>query len=373
MESPESRDTRDPRESGDFRETPEPEPPVLGRRVLLGAGGALGLGLTVTGALVTRNLIRHPHRDKATRPDGRFRRVTIASPHPAHDPVLIVAQRLGVFARYNLDVTVPAGAASGQEALDQLHAGGAEAAVAPALSWLPRLMGGLDAQLIAGLQSGSARLLVDRRSPIKRIEDLNRKSIGIADARVGTFASADRLFFSIVMRRKGMNPNHDVTWVQMAPADMQAALAERRVQAVVGHDPVIWQLLERARLSEVASSMTGSYGARVSRVLGIRGDVLRTDPGLGVQLVLAFEDAAATVAAHLDEAASVMADDLPDMDLRSVERMLRSEGHSVHPIGIALREQMAQYIDELTLIGLASDTLDSAKLARRYCPVLVHR
>ncbi len=356
----------------------EPKPdalPSLRRRALLGAGAGtwlgLGIGLAGVGALVARNQIRHPHRDKTTRPDGRFRRVTIASTHPAHDPVLIVAQRLGVFARYNLDVTVPAGVASGQEAIDQLRTG-ADAAVAPALSWLPRLLGGLDAELVAGLQSGSARLLVDRRSPIKRIEDLNRRSIGIADASTGTHASADRLFFSVVMRRKGMNPDHDVAWVQMPPSDMPAALAAQRVQAVVGHDPVIWQMLEGGRLREVASSMTGSYGVRVSRVLGVRGDVLRADPALGVQLVLAFEDAATTVARHLDEAASVLADDLPDMDERAVARMLHAEGHSVHPVGTVLREQVAQYIDELKLIGLADDELDSGRLARRFCPLLVH-
>ena len=213
---------------------------------------------------------------------------------------------------------------------------------------------------------------MDRRSPIKRIEDLNRRSIGIADASTGTHASADRLFFSVVMRRKGMNPDHDVAWVQMPPSDMPAALAAQRVQAVVGHDPVIWQMLEGGRLREVASSMTGSYGVRVSRVLGVRGDVLRADPALGVQLVLAFEDAATTVARHLDEAASVLADDLPDMDERAVARMLHAEGHSVHPVGTVLREQVAQYIDELKLIGLADDELDSGRLARRFCPLLVH-
>ena len=68
----------------------------------------------------------------------------------------------------------------------------------------------------------------------------------------------------------------------------------------------------------------------------------------------------------------MLADELPDMDQPSIERMLHAEGHSVHPIGVALREQIAQYIDELKLIGLASDDLDSAKLARRYCPLLVH-
>ena len=68
----------------------------------------------------------------------------------------------------------------------------------------------------------------------------------------------------------------------------------------------------------------------------------------------------------------MLADDLPDMDERAVARMLHAEGHSVHPVGTVLREQVAQYIDELKLIGLADDELDSGRLARRFCPLLVH-
>uniref|UniRef100_UPI001575503C ABC transporter substrate-binding protein n=1 Tax=Caulobacter sp. S45 TaxID=1641861 RepID=UPI001575503C len=301
-----------------------------------------------------------------------YRRLTLACPHPAHDPVLIVAQRQGVFARYNLDVTVQGGPASGQQAIDRLHPDGAEAVVAPALSWLPRLMAGLDARLIGGLQSGSARLLVAARSPIKRIEDLHRRAIGIADTSTDAYPGADRLFFSIMMRRKGMDPNHDVTWVPLAPDQFADALAGHRVQAVAGHDPVIWQVREALRLTELASSMTGSYGTRVSRVLGLRGDVLRADPAAAVALVLAFREAAESVARHPDAAASVLADQLPDMDQAQIERMLHAEGHTVHPIGSDLREQIAQYIDELKLIGLAGDELDSAALARRFCANVLH-
>lgn len=348
-----------------------PTPFRISRRVLLGSGA--GAGLLLAGGLVARNQIRHPHRDKTSHPDGRYRRLTLACPHPAHDPVLIVAQRQGVFARYNLDVTVRGNLASGQQALDQLHPDGVQAVVAPALSWLPRLMAGLDARLVGGLQSGSARLLVDRRSPIKRIEDLHRRAIGIADTPPGPYPGADRLFFSIMMRRKGMDPNHDVSWVQLAPDQFRTALAENRVQAVVGHDPVIWQLREALHLTELASSMTGSYGTRVSRVLGLRGDVLQADPAAAVALVLAFREAAETVARHPDAAASVLADQLPDMDQASLERMLHAEGHAVHPTGTELREQIAQYIDELKLIGLASDDLDSAALAQRFCANVVHR
>ncbi len=342
----------------------QPERPVLGRRSLLGVGA--GVGIAAAGALVVRNQLRHPHRDKTSHPDGRYRRLVLSCPHPEHDPVLMVAVHQGMFARYNLDVTIQGGFGSGQEAVAQLRPGGADVAVAPALSWLPRLLGGLDARLICGLQSGSSRLLVDRRSPVKRIEDLHRKAIGVADS------GADRLFFSVVMRRKGMDPNHDVSWVQLPPDQFGAALADHRVQAVAGHDPVIWRLREQLHLVQLASSMTGSYGNRVSRVLGIRGDLLRADPAAAVSLVLAVQEAAEAVEHHLGETASILADQLPDMDQPELERMLRAEGHAVHPIGRALREQVAQYLDEMKLIGLAPDDTDSGVLAKRFCALVIH-
>ena len=52
--------------------------------------------------------------------------------------------------------------------------------------------------------------------------------------------------------------------------------------------------------------------------------------------------------------------------------MLQAEGHAVHPIGRELRDQVAQYLDELKLIGLAPDDTDSSALARRYCPMVIH-
>lgn len=343
-------------------------PRSFGRRGLLGGlAGAAVLG----GGLVVRNQLRHAHPDETVRPDGQFRKLTLACPHPAHDPVLALALHEGFLARYNLDITVLSGFSSGQEALAQLRPGGADVAIAAALSWLPRLLGGLDARMVAGLQSGSSRLLVDRKSTFKRIEDLHRHSIGLADARGGADAGADRLFFSIMMRRKGMNPNVDVNWVSVAPERFSDALASGQVQAVAGHDPVIWQVREQLRLVELASSMTGSYAQRVSRVLGVRGDLLTADPQAAVSLVLAFQDAARTVAHHLGETASILADQLPDMSLPTIQTMLEAEGHTVHPVGTELREQIAQYIDELKLLGLVPEEQDSGGLSKRFCQTIL--
>jgi len=343
----------------------------LGRRQALAAG--LGAGVLGAAGLVIRNQIRHPHKDKRSRPDGRFRRLTLACPHGEADPVLLAAEQGGIFARYNLDVTLLRGADTGAQALDQLKPGGADGAVAPVLSWLPKQLAGLDARMIAGLQSGSSRLLLAHGSAVRRIEDLFHKSIGIADASGGMNASADRLFFSIIMRRKGMNPNTDVSWVEMPPAEFGPALAAKRVAAVAGHDPVVWQLRDEGKLPELASSMTGSYGTRISRALGLRSDLLHADPAAAVALVMAVEEAERFVAKHRDAVASMLTDQLPEIPFASMQRMLAAEGHDVHPEGRELRIQIAQYVDELKLLALVPDDADSAQLSRRYCDTVVHK
>nr|WP_321985400.1 ABC transporter substrate-binding protein [uncultured Lichenicoccus sp.] len=326
------------------------------RRLLLAAGGA---GIAVGAALVVRNQVRHPYKDKHVTPDGRPRRLVVAATAPRHDPVLLAARDQGLFERYRLEIEYVDRVPSGHAALDQVERGQADAAVAAALSWLPRLQAGLPARLVCGLQAGSSRLLVARRSPLRRIEDLHRRVIGI-----GSLDSPDRLFFSIMMRRKGMDPNHDVEWRQLPPDGLGLALSEGEVQAVVGHDPAIWLLRDSLHFDELASSITGSYSVRVSRVLGLRSTLLHDDPAAAVALTLAMQDAARWVAAHPQQTAVLLAAESRSLTLEQCARMLKSEGKAVHPVGNDLRDQVAQYMDELKLIGLTPETLDSAAFAK---------
>ena len=333
-----------------------PGPEALSRRMLLTAGGA---GIAVGAGLVVRNQIRHPHKNKKVTPDGRPRHLTLAAANPGRDPVLLAARDQGLFDRYKLEIAYAGPVRSGRDALNQIQSGEADAAVAAALSWLPRLQGGLPARLVCGLQAGSSRLLVARHSPFHRIEDLHRHVIGITN-----LDSPDRLFFSIMMRRKGMDPNRDVEWRQLPADGLGLALAEGHVQAVVGHDPAIWMLRDGLHLDELASSMSGSYSVRVSRVLGLRSAVLQADPVAAVALTMAMQDAARWVGAHPQQTAALLAAESPSITEEQFDRMLRSEGRAVHPVGNDLRDQVAEYMDELKLIGLTPESLDSTAFAR---------
>ena len=340
----------------------------LARRRLIGTGLAGGFGLAVTGGLVVRNQIRHPHKNKRASADGKSRRLVLAVPGSLRDPVLLAAADQGIFERYQLAIEFSPAVASGRDALDRVQAGHADGAVAAALSWLPRMQAGadpqpgagLDARLVCGMQAGSARLLLARRSPVHRIEDLHRRTIGIA-----SLDSPDRLFFSIMMRRKGMDPNRDVTWRAVPVEALALALAEGQVQAVVGHDPAIWQLREAQHLPELASSMSGSYGARVSRVLGLRNQLLHDDPEAAVAVALAIQEAAAWAEKHPEQVSVLLAAQDPDLTVEQAARMLKAEGHNVHPTGVNLRNQIAQYVDELKLLGITPETVDSTTFAKR--------
>lgn len=334
----------------------------LARRRMIGTGLASGLGVAVVGGLVVRNQIRRPHRRKRAASDGKSRRLVLAVPNPHRDPVLLAAADQGIFERYQLRIAFSDPVDSGREALDRVQAGQADGAVAAALSWLPRLQAepGLDARLVCGMQAGSARLLIARRSPVHRIEDLHRRTIGIAN-----MDSPDRLFFSIMMRRKGMDPNRDVAWRVIPAAALGLALAGGQVQAIVGHDPAIWQLRESLHLTELASSMSGSYSARVSRVLGLSNQLLHDDPEAAVAVALAIQEAAIWADKHPDQVSVLLAAQDPDLTVEQASRMLRAEGHDVHPTGVNLRNQIAQYIDELKLLGLTPEAVDSTALAKR--------
>ena len=338
----------------------------LPRRRLIGSGLAGGVGLVVAG-LVVRNQIRHPHKDKKPAPDGKPRRLVLAAANPQRDPVLLAAADQGIFARYNLDIEFSEPPVlSGQEALDRVQNNQADGAVAATLSWLPRLQAGLDARLVCGLQGGNARMLIPRHAPLHRIEDLYRHAVGLTNP-----DGPDRLFFSIMMRRKGMNPNKDVEWRTLPAASLGQALAGGQVQAIIGHDPVIWQLREQLKLVELASSTSGSYAVRVRRVLGVRTQLLQDDPKAVLAITLAMQDAAVWVEKHPQEVSVLLAAQDPAMTAAEVARMLKTQANNVHPMGLNLRNQIAQYVDEMKLIGLTPETVDSAQFAKRFTPNLL--
>ncbi|GBR11440.1 hypothetical protein AOE01nite_08950 [Acetobacter oeni] len=293
--------------------------------------------------------------------------MTLAWPAPETDLVLIVARERGFFANYSLDVaTKPV--TTGNQAILSLGTESVVGAAAPALSWLPLLYAGRAARLISGLSAGTYRLLVQSHPGIPRLENLVGKTIAVVDE-----DGADRRFFSVLLRRKGINPK-DINWKSVPSDQVADQVTAGELDGVVAHDFLAWQLLSDSNggLTELAGSTTGHYSERINRVLGLSDSFLMDDPKGGVALALAFRDAGRWIESHRDESATLLASHLPQMDEESVTSMLSHEPKPMHLIGHWLRDQLAQYADELKLIDLLPDSLNSAQFARSVYRDLLH-
>ncbi|MBV1832940.1 ABC transporter substrate-binding protein [Novacetimonas pomaceti] len=303
--------------------------------------------------------------------DGQPHQIDLSWPSAPTSILFNVAQQQGFFARYLLDVRLTGGGVTGRDAIGDLQAGRSRVAVAPVLSWLDRLHEGeVQARLVMGLQAGTFRLLVRRRLKLSRVEDMVGRRIAITNPDM-----ADRLFFSVVLRRKGMNPDTGPQWQVLAPQDMAGAIRAGDVDALAVHDPLAWRLLNDPSLGvvELVNSVNGLYAQRTNLALGVARDMLDQDPAAAAALVVALQDAARWLKTHVPETASLLAGHIEGMGPDAIIAMMRHEVLGICPTGHDFRVQLAQYVDEMKLLGRFPDTLDSAGYARAISTDLLHR
>lgn len=332
----------------------------LGRRALLiSAGAGLATAGVVATGIVLDAIPDHDTDADATLSNGPPKLVRLSTgTHAPPLAALAVGQMNGIFTAYNLLIQLESHDRS-DDAFADLAAGRLDAVISPAVRWLPALQGGLGASLVCGLHAGGTRLLVPRRSPIHRIEDVDGKRVAVARR-----DSSVVQMLAVMMRRKGMNPLQQIRWVETDPAHFVDALNAGEVDAIAGVDPLLWQLQHDLHLNQILSSDSGSFRQRVSSILGVSQAMLGARLDVVTALVHAIQDAAGWTARHPKEAGAMLAPQMGGMPADQVSAMLAAEGQDIHPIGAPLREQVAQYADDLKLLGVFADTLNSARFAR---------
>ncbi|QEO17695.1 ABC transporter substrate-binding protein [Acetobacter vaccinii] len=335
-----------------------PAPSRFRRRALLSGAGlaAAGAGISLLGAPW--------HHHHSRQPDGSYRRLRVGWLEADNSPVFAAAQQKDFFAHYNLDIQPVHSTRSGPDILRALEIGELNYAVAPALAWIQALHAGLNAQLIMGVQPGNFRLLVRRTSGITRLDQLMGRTVAIPEQ-----STVEKLFLAIMMRRKGLDALNRIKWVELPPfPDMDDAAHEDGIDAIITRDPYGWLLLQKKPdlFSELVGSNSGHYAERTSLVLGASTKALGQDPEAATALVLALRDAALWADTHRDDVATMIADNISELSVASARRMLHAEPAIIPVIGKALRTQVAQYCDELQLIGLLPENDDTARLSGLY-------
>ncbi|WP_424813421.1 ABC transporter substrate-binding protein [Roseococcus sp. YIM B11640] len=333
-----------------------------GRRALL--AGAAGLAATPA-------LAQHHHHGAATPaaatpavaplPERVKLKLTWNATALCTSPIA-VADREGIFARYNLDVELINFGASTEALLEAIATGHADAGVGMALRWLKPLEQGFDVKITAGTHGGCMRLLGGRGTGITEdIASLRGKTIAVTD-----MAAPDKNFFSILFARHGINPDRDVTW-KVFPANVfELALSRGEVQAVALGDPLAYQYRKRLNLIEVSTNLSEDYADRACCVLGVRGSLIRSNRPVAAALSQALVDAQTLVSRDHDIAARTFAAYAPGgVSVTEMREILESHTHGHSPVGTQLRDELQAYITDLKRINVIRANTDPARMAER--------
>lgn len=364
-------------------DTNEVEQPVKSstRRHFLTATAAVGLAVPL-GALASR-VFAMPRAPSAELPDfpicsaaattpaaaaGPLKKITFA--WNAGAPCLVtvtVAKEKGFFAKHGLDVDLINYSGSTDQLLETLATGKADAAIGMALRWLKPLEQGFDVKIIASTHGGCLRLLVPTASGITDVRGLKGKTIAVSDMN-----SPSKNFFSIVLKKAGLDPATDVDFKPFPAALLRVAVEKGEAHAAADQDPTAFLWLKDGKFTEISSNLSGEFADRVCCIIGVRGSLIRDDKPTAAAIARALVDAAAFTHQNPAEAAATY---LPfaagRVTLADLTALAKYHTHHNHPTGDVLRQQLATYAEELKLVGVFKPTINTAKYSERiYANVL---
>jgi NitT/TauT family transport system substrate-binding protein len=358
------------------------EPRLLTRRTALAAAGAFAAGAPL-GAWNAARAFSTPGEGAVRAAVGEFpichtAATSVVLPGEPHQIKLAwnasaictsaapVAKERGVFARHNLDVDFVNFGGSTEQLLEAIATGKADAGIGMALRWLKPLEQGFDVKITTGVHGGCMRLLGSKARGIESLDSLRGKAIAISDE-----ASPAKNFFSILFVKHAIDPEKDIEWRPYPGELLSVAVQKNEVQALADADPKTYLWLKDGTLNEVATNLSGEYADRVCCVLAIRGSLVRDDRAAATALTQALLESGELVATYPADAAGIFSRYGGKGPVEDLTAMLQSHTHHNHPVGAALRQQIALYTDELKLVNVIKRTTDINKFADRvYADVL---
>ena len=160
-----------------------------------------------------------------------------------------------------------------------------------ALRWLKPLEQGFDVKIIASTHGGCLRLLAPTSSNIKTLKDLKGKIIAVSDMN-----SPGKNFFSIRLKKAGLDPNTDVEFKQFPGPLLRVSVEKGEAHALADNDPITFLFQKDGTFREISSNLDNEYANRVCCIIGVRGSLIRED-----------KPAAAAIARSLIEASEFAA------------------------------------------------------------------
>ena len=270
---------------------------------------------------------------------------------------VVVAQERGFFEKNGLQVDLVNYTGSTDQLLESLATAKADAAVGMIHRWLKPLESGFDVKIVGSSHGGCVRLVGVKEAGIT---NLKGTTIGVSD-----IASPGKNFFSILLKKNGIDADKDVTWRQY-PADLlDIAVNKGEIQAIADGDPTLYLIEKRnkGRYVELASNLSGEYKDKVCCIVGARGELVRKDKPTVAALVRSIVQASDFVAENPNESAKLFAKYSPKVPVEDLQALLGTLTHGHHPVGRKLRDEVEFYARDFRSVGVLKASTDPVRLA----------
>jgi NitT/TauT family transport system substrate-binding protein len=279
---------------------------------------------------------------------------------------LPIAKEKGIFEKYKLDVELVPWPFHSPEFLASPTNGQSDAAVTMIHNWLVPIQKGLDVRILTAVQGGCIRVMGSRNAGVTSLATLKGKTLA-----VGGPPALAKMVFSIILVNNGLDPNRDVTWVQVADEDLAAAFKSGKVQALGTLDPPGLVLEQNfPDLVEIANNQGGPMTGRSCCVAAAGESLWKNRPLDAAALVMALNEASDYSQAHPDEAATLFAksSSFKPADVLKTEKSL---AYHTHHRNMDMRRDIALYADDLKKIGVFPADLDAQAFAdKAYAQVM---
>lgn len=282
-------------------------------------------------------------------------------------PVAVAHER-GFFEKHGLDVSLVNFSGSTDSLLETISTGKSDAAVGMIHRWIKPLESGFNVKIVAGLHGGCVRLVAYKPTGITKIEDLRGKAIGVPD-----LAQPAKHFFSVYLKRNGIDPERDVTW-RAYQGDLLGLAAEKsEIQAIAFSDPLLYRIERDTKggFIELATNTSPPYHDKTCCVIGVGGELIKKNRPAVVSLVKALTEAYEWTNANQLEGAKVFQKYATNLTLDELMHLYKQLTLHVHPTGQSLRDQLVFYAQDFKDLNVLKPTTNPEKLIDHiFVPVL---
>jgi NitT/TauT family transport system substrate-binding protein len=271
-----------------------------------------------------------------------------------------VAKETGIFEKNGLDVTLINYSGSSDQLLESLSTGKADAAIGMIYRWLKPLESGFDVKIVAGVHGGCLRLIAYKPTGITKLEHLRGKSIGVPD-----LAQPAKHFFSIYLKRNGIDPERDVTW-KAYQADLLGLAAEKgEIHAIAYSDPTLYRIEQDAKAGfrHLATNTDPPYQDKTCCVIGVGGRLLKNKRPAVAALAKSLLEAYDWTNAHQEEGAKIFQKYATKLTVEDLKRLYEQLTLHAHPSHKDLRDQLAFFAQDFKDLGVLKARTDPQKFA----------